>query len=143
VATYPAPLIPPAQTAGFEIRLLAYLADAFVVGLVGGAPFLSVSAQNGVQHAQNAYGGSLLISFIYFVFFWSHRGGGRTLGMRLFGLRVVQQDGQLLGLRAALLRFIGLFISFAVCFLGVLWVAIDPRMLGWHDKLAHTLVVRV
>jgi uncharacterized RDD family membrane protein YckC len=26
--------------------------------------------------------------------------------------------------------------------LGLLWVAFDSRKQGWHDKLAHTLVVR-
>jgi len=26
--------------------------------------------------------------------------------------------------------------------LGILWVAFDPRKQGWHDKLAHTVVVR-
>ena len=26
--------------------------------------------------------------------------------------------------------------------LGLLWVAFDPRKQGWHDKLAHTVVVR-
>jgi uncharacterized RDD family membrane protein YckC len=26
--------------------------------------------------------------------------------------------------------------------LGFVWVAFDPRKQGWHDKLAHTVVVR-
>ncbi|TME18926.1 MAG: RDD family protein [Chloroflexi bacterium] len=30
-----------------------------------------------------------------------------------------------------------------VCFLGVIWVAIDSRHQGWHDKLVNTYVVRV
>lgn len=29
-----------------------------------------------------------------------------------------------------------------LCFLGVVWVAGDARKQGWHDKLAHTLVIR-
>jgi uncharacterized RDD family membrane protein YckC len=33
-------------------------------------------------------------------------------------------------------------MSFALCFVGVIWVAFDPRHQGWHDKLARTLVVR-
>ena len=28
-----------------------------------------------------------------------------------------------------------------VRFVGVIWVAFDPRKQGWHDKMAHTLVV--
>jgi uncharacterized RDD family membrane protein YckC len=26
--------------------------------------------------------------------------------------------------------------------LGLIWVGIDPRKQGWHDKLANTVVVR-
>jgi uncharacterized RDD family membrane protein YckC len=42
----------------------------------------------------------------------------------------------------ALLRYVGLVISFAVILLGVIWVAFDGRKQGWHDKIASTLVVR-
>lgn len=84
----------------------------------------------------------MLISFVYFVLFWSYVGGGRTLGMRVFGLRVVGEDGLPLGLLHAAVRWFGLWISFVVCFIGVIWVAFDSRHQGWHDKLAHTLVVR-
>jgi uncharacterized RDD family membrane protein YckC len=27
-------------------------------------------------------------------------------------------------------------------FIGILWVAFDPRKQGWHDKMAGTVVVR-
>ena len=80
---------------------------------------------------------------MYFVFFWSHLGGGRTVGMRFYGLCVVQEDGRPLGLWTAVVRYLGLVVSFALCFAGVLWVARDSRHQGWHDKLAHTLVVPV
>jgi uncharacterized RDD family membrane protein YckC len=144
MATLPAPIAPQAQAAGFWIRALAYLVDAFLLSLVGGAfPYLVIPAQNAGQQTQNAGGGSTLLAFLYFVFFWSYLGGGRTLGMRLCGLRVIQEDGKPLGLLAAVVRFIGLVISFLVCFLGVLWVAFDARKQGWHDKLARTVVLRV
>jgi uncharacterized RDD family membrane protein YckC len=42
----------------------------------------------------------------------------------------------------SLLRYVGLIISFAVIFIGVIWVAFDGRKQGWHDKIAGTLVVR-
>jgi len=140
----PAPFTVPAQPAGFGIRTAAYLVDALLLSLVGGAfPYLVIPAQNGSEHVQNVGGGSTLISLVYFVFFWSRLGGGRTLGMRLFGLRVVHEDGQLLGLLGALVRFFGLVVSFLFCLIGVLWVVIDSRKQGWHDKLARSLVMHV
>lgn len=135
--------LPASQTAGFWIRTRAYLIDAILLALVGGAPFLLSSAQRGVQYAQGAGGDSGLIPFLYFVFCWSHFGGGRTLGMRVFGLRVVREDGAALSLWTSVVRYFGLLLSVLAFFAGVLWVARDARHQGWHDKLAHTLVVLV
>jgi uncharacterized RDD family membrane protein YckC len=44
------------------------------------------------------------------------------------------------GIRA-LLRFVGVIIgSIAFC-LGLIWVAIDARKQGWHDKIAGSYVI--
>jgi uncharacterized RDD family membrane protein YckC len=40
----------------------------------------------------------------------------------------------------ALRRFIGYFIS-GILFLGFLWVLLDSRRQGWHDKIAGTFVI--
>ena len=142
------PAHPPA-TAGFGIRTLAYLVDALLLSFVGGAfPYLvintatSAPSGNPGQQVTTSGGGSLLVSLIYFVLFWSSFGGGRTLGMRLFGLKVVREEdlGQM-GVLSAFVRWIGLWLSFALCFIGVIWVAFDSRHQGWHDKIARTLVL--
>lgn len=39
-------------------------------------------------------------------------------------------------------RYLGYFIAAIPLLLGILWVALDPRRQGWHDKLAGTVVVR-
>jgi uncharacterized RDD family membrane protein YckC len=140
---------PPSQPApaGFFIRTLAYLVDAFLLSLVGGAfPYLVITnattqqVGNGQQVTTSA-GGSVLVSLIYFVIFWSHLGGGRTLGMRLLGLRVIAEDGSQIGVVNAFVRWLGLWLSIGLCFIGVIWVAFDSRHQGWHDKIAKTLVV--
>ena len=142
------PAHPPA-TAGFGVRTLAYLVDALLLSFVGGAfPYLvintatSAPSGNPGQQVTTSGGGSLLVSLIYFVLFWSSFGGGRTLGMRLFGLKVVREEdlGQM-GVLSAFVRWIGLWLSFALCFVGVIWVAFDSRHQGWHDKIARTLVL--
>ena len=40
------------------------------------------------------------------------------------------------------IRYLGYFVSIVPLFLGVLWVAFDPRKQAWHDKLAGTVVVQ-
>lgn len=39
-------------------------------------------------------------------------------------------------------RYLAYFISMFPLCLGILWVAFDRKKLGWHDKLAGTVVVR-
>ena len=146
-ATWPPQTV---ETAGFGYRTLAYLTDAFLLSFVGGAfPYLVIATYNGGpsgnagQQATASASGSILVSLVYFVFFWSRLGGGRTLGMRLFGLRVVEEeDIASPGIFTALVRWFGLWVSFAFCLVGVIWVAFDSRHQGWHDKIARTLVIR-
>jgi uncharacterized RDD family membrane protein YckC len=72
---------------------------------------------------------------------WTYQGA--TLGQRIFGLRVVDANtGQRIQLGKAALRWVGLLVSFLVCFIGVIWVAFDGRKQGWMDKIAGTLVLR-
>jgi uncharacterized RDD family membrane protein YckC len=40
-----------------------------------------------------------------------------------------------------LIRYIGYYLSTIPLLLGLIWVAVDPRKQGWHDKLAGTAVV--
>lgn len=39
-------------------------------------------------------------------------------------------------------RYIGYIVSMIPLFLGIIWVGIDARKQGWHDKLAGTVVVK-
>lgn len=41
-----------------------------------------------------------------------------------------------------IVRYLGYYISMIPLFLGIIWVGIDKRKQGWHDKLAGTVVVR-
>jgi uncharacterized RDD family membrane protein YckC len=40
------------------------------------------------------------------------------------------------------MRYIGYYISTIPLLLGLIWVGIDSRKQGWHDKLAGTVVIR-
>ena len=40
------------------------------------------------------------------------------------------------------LRYLGYYVSIIPLFLGLVWVGIDKRKQGFHDKIAKTLVIR-
>ena len=139
------------QPAGFWIRVAAYIIDSvilsvvsFVIGFVlglgagisGGGNASSTATSTISAVAQGIAG---LITIGYFIYLWST---GQTLGMRILNLRVIDAStGGQLSLGKAALRYLGLLISFLVCFIGVIWVAFDGRKQGWHDKIAGTMVV--
>lgn len=75
------------------------------------------------------------------VLFWIARQA--TPGKMALGIRIVDAEtggkpksGQLV------LRYLGYYIAMLPLFIGILWVAFDPRKQGWHDKIARTVVVR-
>ena len=41
-----------------------------------------------------------------------------------------------------LIRYLGYYVSTFPLGLGLIWVGIDARKQGWHDKMASTVVVR-
>lgn len=140
----------PVSYGGFWIRVVAFLLDGLVIGVItsAAAPFMGAGPmfEGGgtvggvsVNYGTNALGG--LVGLLYFVGFWSLR--GQTVGMIPFRLHVVRvSDGSKPDWVVSLLRYVGLIISFAVILIGVIWVAFDGRKQGWHDKMASTLVVR-
>jgi len=87
--------------------------------------------------------------FISYVFpavaviaFWSAKQA--TPGKMVIGAKIVDAStshaptmGQLIG------RYLAYFLSTIALFLGFIWVAVDDRKQGWHDKLAGTVVVRL
>ena len=134
--------------AGFWVRVLAFIIDAIALGILTSAlaPIFGVGMVFDPATTQfeidYAYSGlNTLLGLVYFIGFWSWR--GQTVGMMPFNVRVVSADtGEKIDVVRALLRYVGLIISFVVILIGVIWVAFDARKQGWHDKMANTLVVR-
>jgi uncharacterized RDD family membrane protein YckC len=124
--------------AAFWMRAIAYLIDGAVVGI----PSYALAVVVLQQGLPGRYGIQLLLSLIYFAYFWSGPEKGQTLGMSLFNLHVVRADGSYLDASRALIRFIGFFISQSALGIGLLWAAFDANKQGWHDKIAGTYVIR-
>jgi len=75
------------------------------------------------------------------VLFWMYRQA--TPGKIAIGARIVDAaTGGKPSTRQLVIRYLGYYVSSIPLFLGLIWVAFDPRKQGWHDKLAGTVVVR-
>jgi uncharacterized RDD family membrane protein YckC len=151
-----------AQEAGFVSRLAAFVLDIVIVGMssIVFAALISLilnffgfraqefspeaPAKNTIAVLQIiiiALGALAVLLFIpaYFVIFWVLVGA--TPGKRILGLRVMRTGSQRLSWARAIVRYVGYWISALPLFLGFLWVLVDTRRQGWHDKLADTIVV--
>jgi uncharacterized RDD family membrane protein YckC len=169
-ATQSAGPAPGFEYAGFWIRAFAYIIDGIILGIVtsilwfvvlaifGAIGLGAVASSAGAdgtlteeQVAGLAVGFamaitvlafmSILVTFFYFTLFWVKRGA--TFGQSALGIRIARaSDGGPIGWGAAIVRYIMLLIGFAIFYLGVIWVAFEPRKRGWHDMAAGTLAVR-
>jgi uncharacterized RDD family membrane protein YckC len=81
---------------------------------------------------------AIAVPLLYDFGFWLL--AGQTPGKWVMGVRIVRTDGERLRAGNCVRRIIGYWIS-AILFLGYLWVLVDNRRQGFHDKLAGTLVV--
>ena len=76
---------------------------------------------------------------LYFAYQWSL--SGKTLGMALFGLRVVTVDGADITGRQAILRTVTLPFAIAFFALGLFGIVLRTDHRGWADRVAKTCVV--
>jgi uncharacterized RDD family membrane protein YckC len=159
------------EYAGFWIRAFAYIIDGIILGIVttvlwlivlaiaaaigvGAAATSGVGADGTISESEAAVIGvgilaaitflgimTLVVTVLYFVLLWVKRGG--TLGQTLLGMRIAREaDGAPIGWGTAIVRYVMMLISFWIFYLGVIWVAFEPRKRGWHDMVAGTVVVR-
>ncbi len=123
--------------AGFWIRFAAWIIDWVIV-------WFGIGALSALTRFGGVYTVSLpvvLLGPLYFVLLTGLQ--GQTLGKMAAGIRVVGRDGKAPGLGYAALReIVGKFISGLVFLLGFLWIGLDGKKQGWHDKIAGTHVVR-
>ena len=137
----------PARYGGVVTRSIAFTADlaiANVLYLIGAAMVGLVAQLAGGLRPDwllvtIAGAGWTLVVGSYFAFFWTVL--GRTPGMTLMRLRVVDPTGTPPRLGRSVLRFVGLLLAIAPAFLGFLPVLFDTRRRGLHDFLAGTVVM--
>lgn len=134
------------EYAGFWVRTGAALIDTILM-LIIIMPVLTL-----IYGSDYWASGSLFMGFwdlffnyilpaIAIILFWIYKSA--TPGKMALNLSIVDaktggkaSTGQLIG------RYFAYYISMIPLFLGIIWVGIDKRKQGWHDKLSGTLVVR-
>jgi uncharacterized RDD family membrane protein YckC len=117
--------------AGFGARLLAVVIDWLI--------FFVVSAPVSVLFFE-ASGAMPLLAAVAIIAFWRYCGA--TPGKLALNLRIADaRTGGPAGTGRLILRFACYFVSAAPLYLGFLWIAVDRRKQGWHDKIAGTVVI--
>lgn len=133
--------------AGFWIRVWASLIDSVLVAVVI-LPLLSVIygpavfAPDGPLIMGPAH---VLISYILpalaVIVFWMYREA--TPGKMAIGAHIVDATtGRHPRTAQFVIRYLGYFAASLPLGIGLLWVGVDSRKQGWHDKIANTVVIR-
>jgi len=123
------------EYAGFWIRLGAGVIDLLVLALLSGTILFASGSPSLLIIS------ALIISFAYFVGFWTWR--GQTPGKMAVGIKVIRTDHSTVNWRCALRRCLGYITSTLILFVGFIWIAFDARKQGIHDKIADTYVVKL
>ena len=101
------------QLANFFIRILAYVLDQFILGIVGlivVVIFYFISKDFLIQIGQLGRLIGLVIAMAYFGILNSRIGNGQTLGKKIFKIKVVDKEGKLITLWRSGLRSLILII---------------------------------
>ncbi len=115
------------------LLLLAVLFLATAVAL----PFNSGEAFSSDQTFYLVY--LLIISFIFYGWFWTH--GGQTLGLRSWKMVLQTTSQEPVSWKQAFVRFFTAAISWLFLGLGFFWALINKKKLTWHDILSGTMLV--
>lgn len=132
--------------AGFWIRLGATLIDSIVLIMLLAVPltliygsgyWVSPEPVKGVWDVLLQYVAPTLLT----LWFWRRFMG--TPGKMILKLRIVDADtGKPMTTPQAVGRYFAYFASMLPLMLGFVWIGIDRRKQGFHDKLAGTVVIR-
>jgi uncharacterized RDD family membrane protein YckC len=74
--------------------------------------------------------------------FWMSGAGRGSPGKRALGIAVVGSDGRPIGFARGIKRQFVLLVGSVVLYIGWLSALWNPKRQAWHDKAAHSLVVR-
>ncbi|MFW1676822.1 RDD family protein [Pontibacter sp. JAM-7] len=134
------------EYAGFWIRVGASLIDTLLMLIIilplvsfiyGEAYWTSGQMLLGFWDALLNY----ILPAVVVILFWVYKAA--TPGKMALRLKIVDaQTGQAASKGQLIGRYFGYFVAILPLFLGIIWVGIDRKKQGWHDKLSGTVVVK-
>lgn len=134
------------EYAGFWVRVGSTLIDS-IIFLVLSMPLLYWIYGNYYFESERFIlgGWDLLLNwvfpFIATVLFWVCRSA--TPGKMAFKLKVVDdKTGKVLSTSKSIIRYLAYYVSAIPLGLGFIWIAFNGKKRGWHDMIAHTVVIR-
>ncbi len=134
------------EYAGFWVRTGATLIDSILL-LIVTLPILSAIYGADYWESPPDKQGVLDVFFSYIfpviavIIFWIYRSA--TPGKMALKLVIVDAKSRAKpSVSQFIKRYLAYFVSTLPFFLGMIWVGVDRKKQGWHDKLARTVVIR-
>ncbi|HKA50242.1 MAG TPA: RDD family protein [Candidatus Dormibacteraeota bacterium] len=136
--------------AGFWRRLLAYVIDAVVIGVVSGAIVSVITTI--IRASTTDYAGvgtrsgliSLIVGLLYFGYLWSRN--GQSIGYMALGMRLIRTTGAPVSFGLAAGRYLLIYLSFALCLIPAIisafMIGLGSQKQAIHDAMVGTLVIR-
>lgn len=134
------------EYAGFWVRVGASLIDTVIFLIVVGVPLTLIYGSDYWVEEDVIHGTwdvilNYALPFIATIWFWARfcaTPGKMALRLKILDAKTGAKPsvGQSVG------RYLGYFVSIIPLFLGFIWVGVDKKKQGFHDKLAGTVVVR-
>ena len=132
--------------AGFWIRVWASIIDTILI-LIIIMPILFAIYGADLWVRESFVAGfwdfifQYILPAIAVIILWIYKSA--TPGKMLTGLIIVDaKTGEKPSTSQFIVRYLGYYVSIIPLSLGIIWVGIDKRKQGWHDKLAGTVVIK-
>lgn len=132
---------------GFWARVLASFVDTILLGIIVyplayaiyGEEYFDFTNTSMVQGTAD-----LLLQYVFpaiaIVLFWIYRSA--TPGKLMLKAKIVDADTlEKPETWQWIVRYLGYYVSMFALFIGFIWIAVDSRKQGFHDKLGRTVVI--
>lgn len=134
------------QSVGFFKRIFVIIYDSLLLaGVIFAASILFLLIPDNIESIlivkilKITY--LLAVAFIFYGWFWVK--AGQTLGMKSWGLYLVNADGKFINWKQAAIRYCVAILSWAIAGLGFTWILINKKRLTWHDIASKSQIVKV
>ncbi len=125
---------------GFWKRFVAFLIDTFIAIVVAGLVLFALYGKFAVIESDFVSGVINVLLVIATILFWRYRGA--TPGKMAIAAKIV--DAKTLGAPSTgrlVVRYFAYLVSILPVFIGFVWIGIDRRKQGFHDKIVGTVGV--